>query len=49
MISSIFEGIGGQETGAQLGFEPVELVFFGGFTCLDLLSPLNSIVSWQQR
>jgi len=45
LISSVFDGVGGHKTGAQLSFEPVEVVLFGGSTCLSLLPPFKSIVS----
>ena len=43
--SSVFDGVFGQETGAQLRFEPVKVVLFGVSTCLVLPPPLKSIVS----
>ena len=45
LISSVFDGVSGQKTGAQLIFECDEVELFGGSTCLGLSSPLESIVS----
>ena len=36
LISSVFNGVSGQETGTLLRFEPVEVVLFGCSTCLGL-------------
>jgi len=45
LISNVFDGTGCQKTGAQLTFEPVEVVLLGGSICLGLPPPLKSIVS----
>jgi len=45
LISSVFDEVGRQTTIAQLSFEPVEVMLFGGPTCLGLPPPLKSIVS----
>jgi len=45
LIFSVFDEVGGQTTRAQLSFEPVEVMLFGGSTRLGLPPPLNSIVS----
>ena len=47
-ISSVFDGVGVEERGAQLSFEPVEVVLFGCSTSLGLSPPLKSIVSKKQ-
>jgi len=52
LISRVFDGVGGQKTGAELSFEPVEVMLFGGRTCLGLPPPLkkNRLEGvWQQR